>query len=149
MIGWVQGLLELHVVLPQATDPVPAERRAYLDPTAAPVDVRPQEIDVRALSTVPIGYEIGGGLELRHTIEVAVDVQHGDATESRRLRDLIVLDLALRALDVRDEIGAATDPTTGQTVTRVDWSVDYRPLGTSDTNESGVLTFTVDTILDR
>lgn len=151
MIGFAYDLLVDHVLAPQAAAPTPAERRAYLDPDAVALDVEAQEIDVLSTSSAPVAgtQEIGGGVEVRHTISVAVDVQHGDRVEARRLRDLIALDLVLRLLDARGVIEDAVDATTGQYVTRVGWSVDYTPLGTSDTNESATLTFTIDTQLDR
>lgn len=151
MIGFAYDLLVDHVLAPQAAEPVPAERRAYLDPEATPIDVEAQEIDVLATSSAPIAgtEEIGGGVEVRHTISVGLDVQHGDRAEARRLRDLIALDLVLRALDSRGVIESAVDATTGQYVTRLGWAIDYTPLGTGDTNESATLTFTIDTQLDR
>lgn len=149
MIGFAQALIESLVVAPQDTADTPDDRRVYLDPESAPIDATPQEVDVRAVTTVPLRYEIGGGLEVRHTIAVAVDVQHGDPVEARRRRDLITLDLCLRALDRRHEILSAVDPETGQYPTQVEWSVDWTPLGTGTTNESAVVTFTLDAEIDR
>lgn len=153
VIGFPRRLIEEFVLESQADPAVPEERRTYLDPEARPIDVSPQEADVLGLTTRPTSYEIGGGLELRHVVSVAVDVQHGDGAEAVRRRDLIVTDLVLRALDNRDEILAATDELSGQYVTRLDFEIDYRPLGsrtTADTpNESAVIAFTLDCTLDR
>lgn len=149
MIGFAQELIETVVLAPQDGPDVDPDRRLYLDPESAPVDASPQEADVFAISTVPVRYEIGGGLEVRHTVDVAVDVQHGVPEESRRRRDLITLDLCLRALDNLDALGSAVDPETGQYVTRVEWSVDYRPLSTTGTNESATIRFTLDAQVDR
>lgn len=149
MIGFVQGLIETLIVAPQSSSDLDDDRRVYLDPEAAPIDAAPQEVDVRPVRTVPLTYEIGGGMQVRHTVSVAVDVQHGDPLESRRRRDLIILDLCLRTLDVRSAIYSAVDPESGQYPTGIEWTVDYRPLGTSDTNESAVVTFDVTVEIDR
>lgn len=151
MIGWAVDLIVEHVVTPQTYGTVPDDRRVYLDPASTPLDADPQEVDVAPVTTRPVSYEIGGGVEVEHVVSVAVDVQHGDPVESRRRRDLIVLDLALRAVDQLPTLLAAVDPATGQAATRVEWAVDYAPLttGESDTNESAVVTFTITAQLDR
>lgn len=149
MIGFARNLVETLVVEPQTLDTVDEERRIYLDPESRPIGSDPQEADVRALTSRPLSYEIGGGVEIRHTISVAVDVAHGDPVEALRRRDLIVLDLILRTVDQLEAIAAASDEETGQYVTRLTWEVDYRPLGSSDTNESAVITFDLDVELSR
>jgi hypothetical protein len=147
MIAWLVDLLDTEILEPQG-DEARGEKRAIRNPDEEALDVEAQSLDVRPITTVPIGYEIGGSVELQHTIAVAVDVQHGDPAEAARLRDAIVLDLILRTRTARAAIAAATDPATGQSVDRIDWSIDWRPLGVGDTNESAVLTFTIDTTLD-
>lgn len=148
MIGFVRDLLIEHVIAPQAAAER-GERRAHHDPDSTPLGVEAQEIDLLALTTVPTGFEIGGTIELRHTISAALDVQHGDRAEAGRLRDAIVLDLCLRALDARSLIEGEYDPASGQTIEALSFTIDYRPLGTSDTNESAVIVFTADTRLER
>lgn len=149
MIGFVRALIEELILLPQGDETVPEERRVYLDPESRPLDVMAQEADVRAVTSVPVAWEIGGGLEVRHRISVAVDVQHGDPAEAVRRRDAIALDLCLRIVDETPAILAATDEVTGQYPTRVEWSVDYTPLATSDTNESATIAVDVTTQIDR
>lgn len=147
MIGFVTGLLVEHVLDPQA-DPARGELRAFRDPTSTPLDVDAQEIDLLPLSTSVVGWEIGGTVLLRHRVDAAVDVQHGDPAEARRLRDGIVLDLVRRLLAARGEIVSAVDVASGEAVTTVEVEVDYRPLGVDTANESATLTFTLDTTLD-
>lgn len=152
MIGFVRGLLEDHVLSPQGTDVVPAERRATLHPEREELGVVAQQIDVLALTTEPVSFEIGGGMTLRHRLDVAVVVQHGDSGEATRIRDLLVLDLALRALDATPAIMAALDEGTGQYVTDLRWTVDYRPLpglAIDTPNETATIVFTIETQLDR
>lgn len=150
MIGFAQGLIEDLIVRPQDTPDTDDDRRIYLDPDSAPIDSTPQEVDVIPMTTTPLRYEIGGSLEVRHRIDVAVDVQHGSFAEARRRRDLIVLDLCLRALWNVEAIMSAVDPETGQYPTGLEWSVNYLPLGTTATgsNESATITFTVDVQID-
>lgn len=148
MIGFVRNFL-IDLVLEPQSDEAMGERRAFLDPESRPLDVEAQEIDLLGLSTAPVSYEIGGGMELRHTISAAVEVAHGDPAEAIRLRDAIVLDLVLRCLDNLDAIYALRDPATGQYATRVEWTVDYRPFTIDTPNENATITFTVDTTLDR
>jgi hypothetical protein len=151
VIGYAFGLLVEHVVAPQ-DDEALGERRTYNDPDARPLDVSPQELDVRAVSSRIVSYEIGGGFTVRHTISVALDVQHGDPAEARRLRDLIVLDLVKRALVGTGRDGfanAAPEAGTGQYVAAVAiGDIDYTPLGESTTNESAVVPFLIDTQID-
>lgn len=148
MIGYPFELLREHVVAPQ-DDEALGERRVYLDPQAAPLNTDAQEIDLRALATVQTGRaEIGGTIELRHTIAVGLNVQHGDPEQSRRLRDLILLDLILRLRDVGVNLIGDRDEATGQEITEIKWAVDYRPFGVSDTNESATMTVTIETNLD-
>lgn len=155
MIGYVLDLLEEHVLTPitvEAEDPsVPAEFRVVLDATATPIDVEPQEVDVTPITTVPVESDLTGGLVLRHTIIVAVDVQHGDSGEARRLRDGVILHLILSAqAHAADMFAAAPDAASGQYVVASNWGVDWRPVVVIDTPiESAVVTFTIDTVLDR
>lgn len=147
MIGFPFELILEHVVRPQ-DDATLGERRVYLDPEAAPINVEAQEIDARALTTRPTGVaEIGGTIELRHTILIGLDVQHGDANESLRLRDLILLDLILRLVAAADLIGER-DEATRQEISGLSWAIDYRPAGGGDTNESATITVTIDSLLD-
>lgn len=144
MIGPVVAAVRDHVVTPQTLDTVPAERRLVLDPAAAPIDAAPQTVEVVAVSSTPMEAEIGGGVSVRHDVDVVVTVEHGDMAEAFRLRDLITTDLVLRAV-------------------AVDWpNVDWTPLefdrtiaptvryaeGTTDSPDTlaayAVLTFTVD-----
>jgi hypothetical protein len=155
VIGWVLDLLEEHVLTPitvEAADPgVPEEFRVVLDPESTPIDVEPQEVDVTPITTVPVESDLTGSLVLRHTIIVAVDVQHGDPAEARRLRDGIVLHLILSAqAHAPDMFAAAADAASGQYVVAANWGIDWRPVVVIDTPiESAVVTFTVDTVLDR
>lgn len=148
MIGWLLDQVVALVVTPQATVTDP-DRRAALDPDAAPIDATPQTLEVLALTTRPIAYEIGNGLELRHEIAVALVVEHGDPAVARALRDAILTDLVLRLLDARDALMAAVDPTSGQYLSRLDFSISYIPLEPDTPNEYGVLTITADATLDR
>lgn len=148
MIGFAFDLVVEHVVKPQQ-DEARGELRAYYDPDAQPLDVHAQEIDARATTSRIVGYEIGGGLTVRHEIVVGINVGHGDPVEARRLRDLIVLDV-VRRLFAAEAIAQAVDGETGQYVAAVDLGpVDYSPLGTaSDTNESALLTVLIDVQID-
>lgn len=148
MIGFARSVIVDEILVPQG-DEVRGETRAFLDPEAAPLDVEAQELDLLAVTTRPIGFEIGGGVELRHEVSVAVDVQHADRAEAIRLRDLIVLELCLRARDREDAIRQLVDPTTDQYVTAIGWSIDWRPFSIDTPNESATITFTIDTQLDR
>lgn len=148
MIGFVRDLLDEIVLEPQATVDE-TERRATLHPDAGELDVVAQQLDVLALTTEPVSFEIGGGMTLRHRLDVAVVVQHGDPAEAVRIRDLIVLDLCLRAYDEVAAFEDARDTATGQYVTDLRWSVDYRPLSIDTPNESATIMFVVDTQLDR
>lgn len=152
MIAHVTALLTDLVLLPQSTEEIPADRRAYVDTSALPIDVAAQEIELIASTTRPLRWEIGGGLEVQHRIAVAVDVQHTELAESTRRRDLIAFDLVARYLDAfqSGEL-AASDPDTGQYVTRASFEIDYRPLPTSieDTNASATIMFVIDAQLDR
>ena len=143
MIGFAVDLLVEHVLAGQL-DPAAGEGRVYRGGDDRPVDVNAQEVDVRPLTSRVVRYEIGGSVTFRHVVSLAVNVQHGDADEAVRLRDLIVLDLVLRSLAARPEILGATDPATGQEVEAIEVEVDYRPLGISDTSESAVLVFSLD-----
>ena len=147
MIGFARRLIVDHVLTPQTLE-VRGETRAFLDPESRPLDSNAQELDLLATTTRPIGGEIGGGLELRHEVSVAVAVQHGDPVEAIRLRDAIVLELCLRARDSWDAIAQEVDAGSGQYAVAFAWSVDWRPLGIDDTNETATITFTVDTQLD-
>ena len=146
MIGYVRELLLDLVVTPQATVEE-EERRAFLDVAGRPIDVVPQNLALLASGTVPIAFEIGEGMEVRHTIDVGLDVQHGDGNEADRIRDLIVLDLCKRANARAVEFMAADpDPETGQSVTLVRWEVDYRPLVAYENtpNATARITFSID-----
>lgn len=151
MIGFVRDLLVEFVLTPQATVDV-EERRAFLDVERRPIDVMPQDLELLATRTVPIGFEIGdaASVELRHTIDVGVDVQHGDAAEAERIRDLIVRDLCVRCLGAAGAFMAADDPTTGQSVSRVTFEVDWRPVyvNADSPNSTATITFTIDADLD-
>ena len=145
MIGYPYDLLVEHVLQPQG-EASRGELRAVLDPDAAPLDVDPQEIDARAISTQPVAYEVGGGLEVVHRLSVVVNVQHGDPGKARERRDAIALEVALRAVAAVDAMVNADDPAGRQQIERVTWSVDYVPLLGStdrDTNESATFTFDV------
>lgn len=151
MIAFPRRLIVDHVLTPQGLEER-GETRAILSGAEAELGVVAQEIDLLATTTRPLGYEIGGGVELRHEISVAVVVQHGDPAEAVRLRDAIVLELCLRALDVWSTIAQETDPGVpagAHYPTRLAWSIDWRPLAISDTNETATITFTLDTQLDR
>lgn len=150
MIGFVTDLVIEHVLKPQATVPT-VLHRAYVDPTSTPIDVQARELDLLEGGTEVTGWEIGGTVTIRHTFSVALDVQTGDPATGKAIRDAIVLDLFLRALDARETIVGETDPASGQTIDAIVARVDYAPFqydGT-DTNQSAVLIFTVDTSLDR
>lgn len=158
MIGWVVDQLLEHIVEPvtvDAADPtVPEAHRVVLDPENRPLDSEAQELDVTPLTTEPLRGDLAGGLELRHTIMLEVDVQHGDPVVARQLRDGILLALALKAQAGGGDMMGATDPDTGQYVTRSEWSINYVPasvtFGNADTPiESAVMTFRIDTQLDR
>lgn len=149
MIGFARRLLVEHVLAPQS-DEARGERRAFLSDSEPELGVSAQEIDLLATTTRPLTYEIGGGMELRHEVSVAVVVQHGDPREAVRLRDLIVLDLCVRAVDAWPAIAQEEDvDVPGHYPTRLGWSVDWRPLTVADTNESATITYTLDTQLDR
>ena len=150
MIGFVTDLLVVNVLDPQALEER-GETRAYVDVEGLPVDADPQELDLLPLSTTIRSREIGGSIELRHTIDVGLDVQHGDAGEARRLRDAIVLELVLRHLDARDAYAQAVDPVSAAYVIESGFTIDYRPLavGDTDTNASATISFVFDTALDR
>lgn len=148
MIGFLYDLVVENIVAPQ-DDEALGEKRVHLDPDAMPLDVEAQEIDVRALTTVPTGrFEIGGTTEFRHTILIGLDVKHTVGAESRRLRDLILTDLVLRIRDVGFDLIGQRDEDTGQEITGLSFSIDYRPAGLGDTNESATLTVTIETFLD-
>lgn len=147
MIGFARSLVVDHVLEPQTLEER-GETRAYLDPDSRPLDTHPQEIDLLAVSTRPLSFEIGDGMSLRHEVSVAVVVQHGDPPEAIRLRDLIVLELCLRARDAWPAIAQLVDPATGQYAERFEWAVDWRPLVVDTPNESATITFTIDTQLD-
>lgn len=149
MIGFPRRLLVDHVLAPQGDEAL-GERRAFLADVEPEIGVEAQELDLLGLTTRPLAYEIGGGVELRHEISVAVAVQHGDRAEARRLRDRIVLDLCLRAIDASSELANEVDPdVAGHYLTAIRWAVDWRPLTLDDTNETATVTFTIDTQLDR
>lgn len=149
MIGFPRRLLVDHVLTPQGDEAL-GERRAFLAEVEQEIGIQAQELDLLGLTTRPLAYEIGGGVELRHEISVAVVVQHGDPVEARRIRDLIVLDLCLRAIDASSVLANDEDPdVAGHYLTAIRWAVDWRPLTIDDTNETATLTFTIDTQLDR
>lgn len=150
MIGFVYDAIVDHILAPQAdesldhsAEPGGFDRRAYLDPDAAPIDVEAQELDVLSLDSRVLSVEIGGATEWEHRVAVSLDVQHGDAAESRRRRDAILADLVLRWLEVRGEIVSLVDDVTGQEIETITPRMDYRPLGTSNTNETVTVTFVV------
>lgn len=155
MIGFVRDAIVEIILAPQALtddvfvapDDTEISLRAYVDPESAPVDAEPQELDVVDGQTRPVGYEIGGGIEFQHTLAVGLDVQHGDRAVARALRDRILTDLVLRWRETRGEIESLVDAVTGQAIESITPSIDYRPFGMSDTNESATLTFTVTTRL--
>jgi len=149
VIGYVRQLLDELVLAPQ-NDPaaVPDRtRRAVLDATESPIDVEASELDTLALRSTPVAADLAGGITVRHELDVAVAVRHGDPLEAIRLRDLIVLDLVMR-FRAADFVNVAPDLETGQQVTRGTWAVDYRPLGLEDTRETATLTFTFDVEID-
>lgn len=152
MIGWVvERVVEL-VLAPQATALAPVggiDRRAYVDPDAAPLNVNATELDVLASSTVPIGREIGGGLNVRHELEVGLAVEHGDPAIAKATRDAIALDLSLRLLEQEANLLASPDPDGRQTLERLSWRLDYRPIVVDTPNEYARLVITVDAYLDR
>lgn len=158
MIGFVHDAIVEHILAPQAdvtdvyaqpgTNPaVEIPLKAYVDRASAPIDVEPQELDVVDGTSRIVGFEIGGAVEFSHTVQVGLDVQHGDRAVARSLRDLIVVALMLRWRDTRGEIESLEDPQTGQTIESIMPAIDYRPFGVSDTNESATITFTVTTRL--
>lgn len=147
MIGYVRRLVETLVLDPQG-DEARGELRAYRDPTETPIDVDAQELDTLALRSAPVRGDLTGGVEVRHELDVAIAVAHGDPVEAIRIRDAIALDLVLRYVDA-DLTAADPDPASGQYVTAATWSIDYRPLAFDDTRETATLTFTIDTQLDR
>lgn len=161
MIGWIADRVIELVFRPQETvedppgTPAGESRRVALDPDAAPLNVAVNELDVIGLQTVPIegSYEIGGGMALRHSIVSALEVTHGDRVKATAIRDAVVTDLVLRLLDSEGELRQTSDPATGQYVSRVGFTVDYRPFalpGPDDTPSAyATLTITVDCQLDR
>jgi len=150
VIGFPRSLLVDNVLTPQG-DAARGETRAILSGSEAEIDLQSQELDVLATSSVPIRWEIGGSLEVRHTISVAVVVQHGDPAEASRLRDAIVLELILRATSqaTRNALANAADPAGVQEFADLGWSIDYRPLRIDTPNENATITFSIDTRLDR
>lgn len=157
MIGWVYDRIVGLVVEPQASSAgsvTVAGREWSLatvrDPDSAPLNANAQELDLIGLGTAPISgtEEIGGGVELRHTITVGLSVEHGDPVAARMIRDAIVTELVLRYRASESAIRQTRDPATGQYVSRLGWSVDYRPLAVDTPNEYASVTFTVDATLD-
>lgn len=150
MIGFPRALLVDNVLTPQG-DAARGETRAILSGSEAEIDLQSQELDVLATGSVPTAWEIGGSLEIRHTISVAVVVQHGDLLEASRLRDAIVLELILRATSraTRNALANAVDPAGVQEFADLGWSIDYRPLRLDTPNENATITFAIDTRLDR
>lgn len=149
MIAFAHDLLVEHLLQPQTLEGR-GETRVTLDLASMPIGTDVQEIDVRDMRTRPVAYEIGGSVQLRHTVDVALEVRHGDALEARRLRDLILTEIMVRL--VRGGSAAmrsAEDTETGQQVESVAVSIDYtRPLPATDTNETATLVFDVDVTLD-
>lgn len=158
MIAFPRSLLISLVLDPQADPevvdvdlPEGETHVALRDVDDRPLDAVPQNLAILATTTTQTGFSIGNGVELRHTIDVGVDVQHGDAGQAEEIRDAIIHDLCLRAVDQQSEFMAAVDPAGEQSVARVRWSIDWRPLysSTETPNSSATITFTIDTDLDR
>lgn len=154
MIGYARRLLTTHVLTPQAAVATVERRAVLLDSDTVELGIVAQQLDMAEVSSTPIPErtEIGGTLTISHVLSVAVNVQHGDRLEARRIRDLIVIDLVARATLQATRaamLGTADTDTPAQRFDDLRWSVDYRPLVVSSPNENAVLVFTLDTVLDR
>lgn len=144
MIGFVVDAIVESILAPQ-DDAALGERRVYVDPESAPIDVQAQEFDIAPVTTRPVGFEIGGAVEFEHRVAVELDVQHGDVKASRRIRDAILVDLVLRIRD--SALASVEDPAGHQEIETISYAISYAPHGISDTNESATLTFIVRTRL--
>lgn len=150
MIGWVVAALRDLVLVPQATVAT-EERRAVLDPDAAPLDAAATSLEIVGETTTVAEVEIGGrSLLLRHAVTWELRVEHGDAAEAIRLRDAITLDLTLRLVDAYPDLAALTDAPSGQYVSgALLWSISYGDPGDDTPNAYATTTFTLDAVLDR
>lgn len=129
MIGYVRDLLVRLILDPQTKSPTLEELRVVYDVDNAPLDVAPQSVAYLPVRTVPIAYDVGGGMEVRHELEVVLDVQHGDHRKAEEILGLIVTDLTRRVMTrAGDFYAAAPDEETGQTVSKVTCEVDWRPV---------------------
>lgn len=136
------------ILTPQATVP-DGNLRAILDPDAAPIGTYGAELEVVAATSRPVRREIRGSGMIAHAVVVLLAVEDGDLAAAATRRDSIVTDLILR-LEADRSLGNAASADGSQTVSRVEWLVDYQDARDGDTLAAfATLTFTVETDLIR
>jgi hypothetical protein len=151
VIDYPSALIVDHVLTPQGAEARGATRAILIDRLAVePLGTEAQQLDLLSVTSQPIEWEIGGGMTIRHTVSVMVQTQHGDLVVARQLRDLIVTELIMRARTAdRGPMRQTADPVTGQYLTRLTWSIDWRPLRGLDTpNAHAAVSFVLDCQLD-
>ncbi len=147
MISYLLDGARSLLLQPQAELSDPA-RVVVLDPDSAPVDVEAQTVELVADTTRLVGVSQGSS-EWRHTVQIVLQVQHGDPAEADRRRDRIVADLTLRWIRTRRDLLALVDPLTRQYGTDTGWTVSYAALDRGDPLTAwATITLTVDTTLD-
>lgn len=147
MIEFAETLLIEHVLTPQG-EPELGEFRAILAGVELAIDVEAQQLDRLGVRTIPLSFEIGSGFALRHEILIGVVVQHGDRAEAERIRNRIVRDVCLRAFTARSSMAQERDLETGEELSSITWSIDWRPLRIDTPNASASVTFVLETQLD-
>lgn len=149
MIGGLLELIRAQVLAPQTVAPTPAERRVWLDPDNAPLNVQASTAEVVGLTSTPINPEIGSGfggtaggtMTLRHMAALVVAIEGADREHPAAVRDVVVSDLLRRALRV-DWVNATIAD--DQEVSKVGVTVDYADIEEGNTAAYATLVFTVD-----